>query len=476
MDVNEDLDAYEESDVDLNDSNTDEVEPGCQSKPQKPMSVIGILAKRKELIEEAKIQIGSMATNFLENPEERVFLLDKIMRYMTLGHNDSSVENTVIKLASASVCEILKDIIPNYKILDHEEQDKSVKLKKDTLKLHKYETALLNCVKRFLVKCERIVSEDKNNLAPHAMHCMTELLISHPEFNFTENIIQFSVPYLNHAHHELRSMVKSALDRLFKADKKGSVSFLVVRAINHHLKSKKRAKIREEMLNVLLSLKLYHLENPNEIATAHLNSAKKKREEMSKKERKLAKQRAKLDKELLEAKAEESKETRLRFATDISNLLFAIYFRLIKNPSSGKGGEAAIYTNRNLLRPVLSGLARFGHLMSIDYFQDLLRVLSDLLERKMEYDEEKNFLGSHESLLCIHTVLSILSGQGEALTLDPQKFYRHLDRIISELKVSEVCTMHSLLSFRKVQNSKCRKIIFELENIPNFLFLTGIYL
>ena len=120
----------------------------------------------------------------------------------------------------------------------------------------------------------------------------------------------------------------------------------------------------------------------------------------------------------------------------------------------------------------MSGLARFGHLMSIDYFQDLLRVLSDLLERKMEYDEEKNFLGSHESLLCIHTVLSILSGQGEALTLDPQKFYRHLDRIISELKVSEVCTMHSLLSFRKVQNSKCRKIIFELENIPYFLFLS----
>ena len=56
----------------------------------------------------------------------------------------------------------------------------------------------------------------------------------------------------------------------------------------------------------------------------------------------------------------------------------------------------------------------------------------------MDYDEEKNFLGSHESLLCIHTVLSILSGQGEALTLDPQKFYRHLDRIIAELKVSEV--------------------------------------
>ena len=104
-----------------------------------------------------------MATNFLENPEERMFLLDRLIKFMTLGQNDCSVEKTVIKLAAASVVEILKDIIPNYKIGDHETQDKSVKLKKDTLKLHKHETALLNCVKRFLVKCERIVSEDKNS-------------------------------------------------------------------------------------------------------------------------------------------------------------------------------------------------------------------------------------------------------------------------------------------------------------------------
>ena len=58
------------------------------------------------------------------------------------------------------------------------------------------------------------------------MHCMTELLISHPEFNFTENIIQFSVPYLNNANLELRSIVKNGLDRLFKNDKKGQVSYL----------------------------------------------------------------------------------------------------------------------------------------------------------------------------------------------------------------------------------------------------------
>ena len=228
--------------------------------------------------------------------------LDRLIKFMTLGENDASVEKTVIKLAAASVLEILKDTIPNYKvsfkislycrfvyifsyqIADHDSQDKNVKLKKDTLKLHKFETALLGCVKRYLVKCERIVSESKNeqknnkvSLAPHALRCMTELLVAHPEFNYSENMIQFVVPYLNSPQESLRSIVKAACDKLFKNDKKGQVSLLIVRSINHHLKSKKRERIRPEMLNVLLALKLYHLENPKDIASSHLEAKKVKK-------------------------------------------------------------------------------------------------------------------------------------------------------------------------------------------------------
>ena len=65
-------------------------------------------------------------------------------------------------------------------------------------------------------------------------------------------------------------------------------------------------------------------------------------------------------------------------------------------------------------------------------FQDLLGVLSSLLDRKLD-DNQSYFLGNHESLLCVHTVLSILSGQGEQLTIDPYRFYGHLERIIENL-------------------------------------------
>ena len=61
---------------------TEDQEPDQENdQPEhKSVSVIHILAKRQKLIEENKIQIGSMATNFLENPEERMFLLDRLIR------------------------------------------------------------------------------------------------------------------------------------------------------------------------------------------------------------------------------------------------------------------------------------------------------------------------------------------------------------------------------------------------------------
>jgi hypothetical protein len=55
---------------------------------------------------------------------------------------------------------------------------------------------------------------------------------------------------------------------------------------------------------------------------------------LSKKEKKRAKEKEKLDRELLEAKGEESAKNRLKFATEITNILFAIYFRTLKGNKS----------------------------------------------------------------------------------------------------------------------------------------------
>jgi len=117
--------------------------------------------------------------------------------------------HTVARLAAISVCEILKDIIPNYKITDVLEQTKDTKLKKDTLRLQKYENGILSCTKNYLIKLERIVSKCKNNTKMqkgfmkisltsqrYAIRCTAELLKTHPYFNYmSDNVVNFLVPF-----------------------------------------------------------------------------------------------------------------------------------------------------------------------------------------------------------------------------------------------------------------------------------------
>ena len=79
LDSGNELSDGDEEAMETEDQEPDQDE-NDQPDEQKSVSVIHILAKRQKLIEENKIQIGSMATNFLENPEERMFLLDRLIR------------------------------------------------------------------------------------------------------------------------------------------------------------------------------------------------------------------------------------------------------------------------------------------------------------------------------------------------------------------------------------------------------------
>jgi hypothetical protein len=49
-------------------------------------------------------------------------------------------------------------VTPGYRILHPELQGGTEKLKKDTLRLHKYETALLRSYKTYLLKLEKLVN------------------------------------------------------------------------------------------------------------------------------------------------------------------------------------------------------------------------------------------------------------------------------------------------------------------------------
>jgi nucleolar complex protein 3 len=98
--------------------------------------------------------------------------------------------------------------------------------------------------------------------------------------------------------------------------------------------------------------------------------------------------------------------------------VFVTYFRILK-----------IASKSVLLSPVLEGLAKFAHLINVDFFHDLLNVLKQIsLEQYQNYLDVK---GNHSAetknaLHCVIAAFQLLSGQGEALNIDLKDFYSSL--------------------------------------------------
>jgi len=145
---------------------------------------------------------------------------------------------------------------------------------------------------------------------------------------------------------------------------------------------------------------------------------------LSKKAKKALKEQKEINKELREAEAEVDKEERKTTQTETLKLLFALYFRILKNPPTP------------LLPAALTGISTFAHMVNIDFFKDLLKVLKNLISME-ESPSEDGGIGTptptpilfepvFRQLLCIVTAFKLLSGQGESLNIDLSDFISRL--------------------------------------------------
>jgi hypothetical protein len=148
--------------------------------------------------------------------------------------------------------------------------------------------------------------------------------------------------------------------------------------------------------------------------------AEKKREWRTKKMRKDMKEKKAIEKEMDEAGAEIDEEEANRNQTETLQHLFVLYFSILKQ------------TRRTPLLPAaLEGLARFAHLVNVDFFRDLLGVLrtivkgdrlDELVDAEDSEDESLDTQGwgagrgaedkTRLRLLAIVTAFELLSGQG----------------------------------------------------------------
>ena len=113
-------------------------------------------------------------------------------------------------------------------------------MKKDTLQLQNFEAELLKNYKKYLQNLEKMakILYKKGNamrkagdreiqLGTLAVNCMCDLLVTHPYFNFANNIAKFLIPLLDSKLPAIREAVFKCFTQIFKEDKRGELSLSV---------------------------------------------------------------------------------------------------------------------------------------------------------------------------------------------------------------------------------------------------------
>ncbi|RPD66048.1 nucleolar complex-associated protein 3 [Lentinus tigrinus ALCF2SS1-7] len=464
--LDSDNDSADEQMEDAPHSRVEDVTTGARFGRPAVVDVIG-QKSRKARVQGAKEQIAGLCQEILGDPENSLGLLRRLHTFSlpqisTPTHPDPVPNDVVIrKLTMLSQLAVFKDIIPGYRIRALTDKEKAEKVSQMVQRTRDWEQGLVGVYQTYLRSLEAELKA-KSELAETALHCMCALLVEATHFNFRVNLMSSIVAALSRKSWDKSSdMCLDTLVKVFRADNTGEPSLEIVRLLNRMIKER-RYNVHPEVLSCLLHLRLkselgvrasetkVDKESGSGVGKALSKSRAAARRakgkavdqpHLSKKAKKALKERKEIEKEMHEAAAEVDKEERATRHTETLKLLFVLYFSILKTPHPTP-----------LLSAALRGIAKFAHLVNIDFFKDLLQVLKTLMTRDEEggviVDTNKDTSrtspasGPHDvsniatvqhQLLCIVTAFELLSGQGEALDIDLSDFINRLYTILPQL-------------------------------------------
>ncbi|OAQ68152.1 nuclear export protein Noc3 [Pochonia chlamydosporia 170] len=433
---------------------------------------------------EAQEELAKAAMALNENPEENVANLK------TLAKIGESKIPTIRMLALITQMTVYKDIIPGYRIRPQAEDAPKEKLSKEVRGLRQFEQSLLAGYQAYIkvlahcAKSETTPIRGGQSLSSVAVTCACTLITTVPHFNFRSDILRILVGKLSRRKLDNdATKIIQALETLFRDDEEGRPTLEAVSLVTKMMKAKEFA-VHESVLNLFLSLRLLSefsgkasQDTVEQQQTS--NPKKKQREFRTKRERKAMKEQKLLDKDMSLADALVSHEERERMQSDTLKLVFATYFRILKQRSP------------HLMGAVLEGLAKYSHLINQDFFGDLLEALKDLIRHSDEdaekgpadeevADNEENEDSvrnlTREALLCTVTAYALLAGQDahnsrNDLHLDLSYFTTHLFRSLLSLSVQP-----DLENTRLSASSATSKINVQTTTVLLLRSLTGILL
>ncbi|KAJ7109342.1 nucleolar complex-associated protein-domain-containing protein [Mycena epipterygia] len=462
--TSEDTDESEDEKEDAPDvPRREDVSTGARFGRPAVVDVLGNKS-RAARIQGAKDQIASICQEIMADPENSLGLLRRLHTFSlaeisTPAHPDPVTNELIVrKLAILSQLAVFKDIIPGYRIRALTEKEKSEKVSQMVSRTRDWEQGLVVVYQTYLRALEAELKA-RSELADLALSTMCSLVTELTHFNFRVNIMSCIVARLSKRSWDKSSdQCLDAIIKVFRADLTGAASLETVRLLNRMVKEK-RFNIHPTVLSCLLHLRLKtelgvrasesHTDKPEPAKRSSFGKDAARRAKgkataqphLSKKARKALKEKKEIDREFREAEAEVDKEERAVTHTETLKLLFVLYFRIIKNPRPTP-----------LLPAALQGISKYAHLVNIDFFKDLLKVLKELVAREADDDEEVDEADAskdvHLRLQCIVTAFELLSGQGEALNIDLSDFISRLYALILPLSLADPGTGPADMLFR----------------------------
>ncbi|KAJ8025806.1 Nucleolar complex protein 3-like [Holothuria leucospilota] len=426
------VDTEEQEEKEEKDAENEETEESLENTEVLPvLSTVQLFAERQRKIASKKQEIASLASMVIEDPEKYVLKLKTLRSILRVSDPDIVV--TVRKLGMVSLTEVFKDIIPGYRVRDWTEETETVQLSKEVKKKREFEENLLSNYKQFLEFLERTVTDILQNrrksgrfpaknkifemsgsakqaLAVVGCRCLCDLLLKLAHFNYRTNIISIVVAMMFFKNRTISDIAIDCIRRLFAEHKVEDGIPDAVSFISKKIKGQ-NFQVKPKILDTFLCLRIKETnlrkeESLEEKKKRHLER-KQKMNKMSRSQKRYQKQMEVLEKEQMAAEQKMGEKKTLQLSTEIIQSVFATYFRVLKTASDS-----------SLLPSVLEGLAKFAHLINIEFFDDLIKVLNQLIA--------SGVLEYRESLHCVLTAFKILSDQGGALNIDPTKLYTHL--------------------------------------------------
>ncbi|KAG5513559.1 hypothetical protein PMAC_000991 [Pneumocystis sp. 'macacae'] len=357
-----------------------------------------------EMSRDIRETLASVAQKIIEHPEENIKQL-KTLREMTLNQTAS-----IQRLGLLTQLAVYKDIIPGYSIRPLTNIEKTSRMSKETKERRLFEESLVLNYYTYICLLSKTIEigqkSPKNSpqqfLSEISFSCVCHLLLSIPHFNYRDTLLEIISTKLTQKTLDASFIeCKKTVEELFENDKEGRISFEIVKKLTDLMK-RKNYKVSDTVLNTFLKLKFLSQSNLTASQKNVDNPRKRKHEKQfkSKKMRKLEKKNKKIESEI--DSIEKVNEEKEMFQGKILKLIFTTYFQILQNGFM------------NLVYASLEGIKKFSYLINVDFFEDLLKILKELLKNKFNVESNMSLKNTTKGgLLCIITAFKLLSEQAQ---------------------------------------------------------------